>query len=217
MAARTHRAWLALAGLAAGVVALAVAAALALGRRLARPLERWPPRRGGWARATSPPAPTPTGVSEIDDVGAALNGSSQRIAELVNRERDVQRRCLASAAHAAGRAAPRARGSAPRAASRQRPELTAALTQVDRLQGTIETLLAVVRGTPRGEQRTDLAALIARARGTLARYAGRRGAPSATRVGDVEPAIAAISPAVLDEITEVLMQNAHVHGGGAVT
>ena len=59
VAARTHRAWLALAGLAAAVVALAVAAALALGRRLARPLEDTasPPRHGGWETATSPPAP----------------------------------------------------------------------------------------------------------------------------------------------------------------
>ena len=213
VASRTHRAWLALAGLAVAVIALAVGAALALGRRLAGPLESLAAvaRRvgdGDFAARTAP-----TGVSEVDDVGAALNGSSQRIAELVNRERAFS----ADASHqlrtplAALRLELEALAEEDDAPAR----LTAALTQVDRLQATIETLLAVVRGSPRGEQRTDLAALVreldARWHGTLA----AEGRPLRIRV-ETEPAIAAMSPAVLSEIAEVLLQNAHVHGTGAV-
>jgi signal transduction histidine kinase len=33
---------------------------------------------------------------------------------------------------------------------------------------------------------------------------------------EVEPAVAAISPSVLGEISEVMIQNAHVHGAGTV-
>jgi signal transduction histidine kinase len=36
-------------------------------------------------------------------------------------------------------------------------------------------------------------------------------------VVEVDHAIAAVSPAVLAEITEVLLDNAHAHGGGAVS
>lgn len=214
VAARTNRAWLELAGLAAGVVALAVGAALALGRRLARPLERLAAAARRVGDGDFAARASPTGVSEIDDVGAALNGSSQRIAELVNRERTFS----ADASHQL---------RTPLAALRLELEglaaehdapagLTAALTQVDRLQGTIETLLSVVRGTPRGEQRTDLAIVLreleARWHGTLAAEAR----PLRVRL-EVEPAVAAISPSVLGEISEVLIHNAHVHGAGAVT
>ena len=212
--AQTNRAWLELAGLAAGVVALAVGAALALGRRLTRPLERLAAAARRVGDGDFAARASPTGVSEIDDVGAALNSSSQRIAELVNRERTFS----ADASHQLRTplAALRLELEGLAAAYDPPAGLTAALTQVDRLQGTIETLLAVVRGTPRGDQRADLAALMreleARWHGTLA----AEGRPLRVRL-EVEPAVAAISPSVLGEISEVLMQNAHVHGAGAVS
>jgi signal transduction histidine kinase len=214
VASRTHRAWLALAGLAAAVVALAVIAALTLGRRLAGPLERLAAaaRRVGDGDFAARVAPT--GVAEIDDVGAALNSSSERIAELVNRERTFS----ADASHQLRTPLAALRLELEGLAEEPDPPagLTAALTQVDRLQGTIETLLAVVREMPRGDQRTDLATLTreleAQWRGALA----AEGRPLRVRV-EVEPAVAAISPAVLAEITEVLMQNARVHGAGAVS
>ncbi len=215
VAARTHRAWLALAGLAAAVVALAVAAALALGRRLARPLERVAAAARRVGDGDFAARAEPTGVAEIDDVGAALNGSSRRIAELVDRERTFS----ADASHQLRTPLAALRLELEGLALEQEPPaagLTAALAQVDRLQGTIETLLAVVRGTPRGERATDLAAhlrgLETRWHGTLA-AAGR---PLRTRL-EIDPATATISPAVLNEITEVLMQNAHLHGAGAVS
>ncbi len=216
VASRAHRAWLALAGLAAAVVALAVVAALALGRRLTDPLERLAAaaRRVGdgdfAARATT------TGVSEIDDVVAALNSSSQRIADLIDRERTFS----ADASHQLRTPLAALRLELENLAlERERepaPGLTAALAQVDRLQSTIETLLAVVRGTPSGERTTDLAKLLheleIRWHGTLA----ADGRPLRVRL-EVKPAIATISPSVLGEIAEVLMHNAHVHGAGAVT
>ena len=215
VAARTHRAWLALAGLAAAVVALAVAAALALGRRLAGPLERLAAAARRVGDGDFAARAEPTGVSEIDDVGAALNGSSRRIAELVDRERTFS----ADASHQLRTPLAALRLELEGLALEREPPpaaLIAALAQVDRLQATIETLLAVVRGTPRGAHTADLAALVraleAGWHGTLA----AEGRPLRTRL-EIDPARAAISPAVLSEITEVLMQNAHLHGAGAVS
>lgn len=211
---RSHRAWLALAGLGVGVVALAALAALALGRRLARPLETLAAaaRRVGEGDFAARAAPTK--IPEIDDVGAALNRSSIRVGELVSRERAFS----ADASHQLRTplAALRLELETVALSSPARePELSLALTQVDRLQGTIETLLAVTRGAPPGEQNADLMRVVreleARWHGPLA----LEGRPLRV-LAEVDHALAAISPAVLDEIVEILMHNAQVHGTGAV-
>lgn len=215
LTSRTHRAWLALAGLVAGVVALAVLAALTLGRRLSRPLERLAlvARRVGEGDFTV--RAEATSIKEIDDVSMALNTSSRRVDELVSRERSFS----ADASHQLRTplAALRLELETAALASPERAaELRTALAQVDRLQTTIETLLAVSRGTSTGEARTDLVpvlrALEARWRGPLAQEGRRLDATVEDR-----PAVAAIPAAVLEEITEVLLQNAKVHGRGAVS
>jgi signal transduction histidine kinase len=212
---RAHHAWLALAGLGLGVVALAVLAAVALGRRLARPLETLAAAARRVGEGDFAARATPTRIPEIDDVGTALNRSSSRVGELVSRERAFS----ADASHQL---------RTPLAALRLEletvalsspagePELSMALTQVDRLQGTIETLLAVARGAPPGEQKADLKRLVreleARWHGPLA----LEGRPLRI-IAELDHALAAISPAVLEEIVEVLIHNAQVHGRGAVT
>lgn len=214
VSARAHRAWLALTGLGAGVVALAVLAALLLGRRLVRPLETLAAtaRRVGEgdfaARAQT------THIREIDDVGAALNTGSQRIGELISRERAFS----AEASHQLRTplAALRLELEALALASQPTPELAAALAQVDRLEATVTTLLEVARGIPRGEQTVDLKRVVreleTRWRGPLA----ADGRPLHIDL-DLEDAEAAMSPAVLVEILDVLLQNAQMHGAGAVS
>jgi signal transduction histidine kinase len=216
VARRVHRAWLALGGLGAGVIALAVLAALALGRRLSRPLDTLAGAARRVGEGDFAARASPTGIAEIDDVGAALNGSSRRIGELIGRERTFS----ADISHQLRTPLAALRlelESLALEAPEHAPELTAALTQVDRLQGTIDTLLAVARGgAPSGERTTDLKQAL---RGIESVWHGplaASGRPLHTTT-DVEPAIAAISPAVLDEILEILMQNARTHGTGAVT
>lgn len=214
VARRAHRAWLALAGLGAGVVALAVLAALALGRRLARPLETLAAAARQVGEGDFAARAEPTRINEIDDVGAALNSSSQRIGELVNRERTFSE----DASHQLRTPLAALRlelENAALGASNGESELNAALGQVDRLEGTIETLLAVARGQPASEQKADLRRAVteleARWHGPLA----KDGRPLYAAV-DPEQAVAAISPAVLAEVIDVLMQNASQHGRGAV-
>jgi signal transduction histidine kinase len=215
VAARSHSAWLALAGLGAGVVALSIIAALGLARRLARPLETLAAAARQVGEGDFAVRATSTGISEIDDAANALNNSSRRIGELVDRERAF----TADASHQLRTPLAALRlelESQALGASDPPAALTAALSQVDRLQTTIETLLAVARNAPTGEQKVDLLQatrdLEARWHGPLA----ADGRPLRTEV-NVAPAIAALSPAVLAEILDVLIGNAQTHGAGAIS
>lgn len=215
VAGRTHQAWLALGGLAAGLVALTVLAALALGRRLAGPLETLAATARRVGEGDFAARAPPMRIREIDDVGTALNRSSRRIDELVSRERTFS----ADASHQLRTPLAALRLELEGLALNQRPppaELTAGLAQVDRLQSTIETLLAVARDTPREGRTTDLGVVV---RGLEAHWHGvlaAEGRPLRARL-EVELAVVAMPAAVLTEIAEVLMQNARVHGAGAVT
>jgi signal transduction histidine kinase len=205
--------WL-LAGAAAGIVGLAVLAAIVLGRRLARPLERLAAaarRLGEGDFAIRAPR---AGVRELDDVALALDASADRLDDLVNRERAFS----TDASHQLRTplAALRIELEALQLRGADSPELDAALAQVDRLQGTVDTLLAVARDRPRSGGLTRLRSLLddteSRWRGPLA----AEGRPLHVRLDD--PAFAApVSASVLREIVDVLLDNAMRHGGGAVS
>ena len=217
VAAKTHRGWLEIAALGVGVLALAAAAGLALGRRLAAPLEALAAvarRVGEGDFAARAPG---SALGEVNELGAALNASSQRIGDLVTREREFS----ANASHQLRTplAALRLELEAALLAAQHspRPELTAALGQVERLEATIGTLLALARSPgPSGHGTVDLARAVS---GLQARWHGRLatvGRPLRVTV-DAEPATGRMSPAVLDEIADILMQNAYDHGVGTVT
>jgi signal transduction histidine kinase len=211
VASRAHRAWLALSALALAVLAIATGAAFLLARRLASPLERL----AGAARrlgdgdfgARAPRA----GVAEVDEVGAALDATAQRLDDLVARERAFS----ADASHQL---------RTPLAALRlelealelRGEELPAALAQVNRLQETVDTLLAVARDVQPGTASADLGALVdgaeRRWRGPLA----SDGRPLHVVITAADP-VALAAPRVVDEILEVLFANAHRHGEGPVT
>lgn len=215
VAARAHSSWLALAGLGAGVVLLAVAAALWLGRRLARPLETLDgvARRVGEGDFAAR-APR-TGIAEIDEVGTALNASSERIGKLVSREREF----AANASHQLRTplsALRLALESEALSSSDPSAALTAALADVDRLQNTIETLLAVARDAPAAESTVDLAHAIAELEARWHGPLAKQGRPLHVVIEEAH-APAAVSPTVLAEIMDVLIGNAQAHGAGAVT
>lgn len=211
---RERTAWLTLAGLALGVIGAAVLAALVLGRRLAGPLERLAGsarRLGEGNFAVRAPR---AGVGEVDAVAAALDATAQRLDELVSRERAFS----ADASHQLRTplAALRLELEAMELRDAGSEELSAALAQVERLQGTIDTLLAVARDAPRRAVEADLGDLADEAEQRWRAELARDGRPLRTAVRAERPAAAA-APRVVAEVLDVLIGNARLHGRGAVT
>lgn len=213
--ARTHHAWLWLAAGAAALIALAILAAFGLGRWLARPLESLAAvaRRVG-AGDFAARAPR-EGIVEVDALAAALNASSQRIAQLVAREREF----TANASHQLRTplAALRLELESGLLERDDDPALRAALRQAERLEATIATLLAHARNRPSDQAAyVELDDALARVR---ERWHGRIAAAGRPlRISAPQPiAQALISPAVLDEVLDVLIDNALHHGAGTVT
>jgi signal transduction histidine kinase len=210
----TRGAWLVLAAIAAGLIAAASVAALVLGRRLAAPLERL----AGAARILgegdfSVRAPR-AGVAEVDAVGAALDATAERLGEVIARERAF----TTNASHQLRTPLAALRLELEALALREpdHPELAAALAQVDRVQTTIETLLAVARDAGRPGEVADLAALVDDAESRWRDVLAAEARPLRSR-NTARPATARASRRVVDEILDVLLDNAHVHGRGAVT
>jgi signal transduction histidine kinase len=211
---RTRDTWLELLALAAGVLVVATLAALWLAGRLTVPLTRLATaatRLGeGDFSARAPRA----GVPELDAVGAALDATAQRLDDLVTRERSFS----ADASHQLRTplAALRIELEALELRGERGPELTAALREVDRLQQTIDALLALARDAPRTDSTADLGAA---ANDAAAAWRGRlaeASRPLRVAVRAPEPTARA-SPGSVRQILDVLLSNACEHGAGAVT
>jgi signal transduction histidine kinase len=202
---------LVVAAIAIGVIVAAALAALAVSRRLVRPIERLSDaaaRLGdGDFSARAPRA----GVAELDAVAATLDSTAKRLEDLLQRERAF----TADASHQL---------RTPLAALRlelealeleglavQRP-----LEQVDRLEATIDTLLAVARDVPRDRGEIDLVTVADSLESVWHSRLAVDGRPLYLRV--LEPSVHARAAApVVEHITDVLLDNAHRHGSGAVT
>jgi signal transduction histidine kinase len=211
--ARTHRAWWRLLVLAGGVVLLAVLAAIALGRRLTVPLERLASaaRRLGDGNFSAR-APR-SGIGELDAVGHALDATAARLHELVARERafsaDASHQLRTPLAALRLELEAMALGGLPAA------ELDRALTEVERLQTTVDTLLAVARDVPRDHGPTDIIGLLRELEREWRPVLAQQARP--LRVAAPGSLGARATPAVVREILGVLIANAHDHGAGAVT
>lgn len=209
----TRRAWLALGALALVVIALAAIAAILFGRRLAGPLERLGHAAGRLGSGDFSVRAPRSGVEEIDAVGRALDSAAERLEDLIGRERSFS----AEASHQLRTplAALRIELEAMELRGDRDAGLQAALTQVERLQATIDTLLAVARDGSAGTAVADLVALVddalERWRGPLA--SSGRALRSASEVGLAQ---ARAHPGVVREIVDVLLHNALRHGAGEV-
>jgi signal transduction histidine kinase len=197
--------------IALGVIVAAALAALAVARRLVRPIDRLSDaaaRLGdGDFSARAPRA----GVAELDAVAATLDSTAQRLEDLLQRERAF----TADASHQL---------RTPLAALRLELEtlelegldVARPLEQVDRLEATIDTLLAVARDVPLDRGEIDLVALVDGMEPTWRSRLALDGRPLHVQV--LAPAVAARAAApVVEHITDVLLDNAHRHGEGAVT
>jgi signal transduction histidine kinase len=213
--ARVWRARLLLAALAVTIVLAAAAAALLLARRLTRPLERLAVAAARLGHGDFSVRAPRAGVAELDAVGGALDSTAERLDRLVSREREFS----ADASHqlrtplAALRIELEAEamsGGGENGAGTER-----ALEQVDRLEQTIDALLAVARDEQRSleplDVRTTLDELADTWRGPLAAL----GRP--LRVAwDIDVPTVAADEVVIRQVLDILVDNALRHGAGAV-
>jgi signal transduction histidine kinase len=213
---RVAVAWVAMLGLATIAVLATALIARIYSRRLTAPvraLAATADRMGGGdftARAVT------TGISDLDSLATAINLSAERIATMIERERAFS----ADASHQLRtpltglRLELEAALDDPEHDPRQ--SLTGALETVDRLEHTVATLLALARDVPKPMPLpiADIAAFIQDA--WHARLAALN---RPLRVlTDIEATLDVLcSRPAVEQILDVLLDNAARHGHGAVT
>lgn len=203
---RARTAWLIMAVIAAGVLLLGSVIAVLLARRLTRPVEalaRAVRRLGDGDFAT--PA-SRSGIAELDAAATALDSTALRLGALVDRERAFS----ADASHQL---------RTPLTALRLDLEAGAtarALAQVDHLQETVTTLLDAARDDADLGRRAELGPLLADVRAAWSGRLAAGGRPLRLAIAGDLPSAAAGAGAVR-QILQVLVENATVHGAGAVT
>ncbi|MFT3853935.1 MAG: HAMP domain-containing sensor histidine kinase [Ilumatobacteraceae bacterium] len=201
---------------AAAVAVLGVAGVIGwlLARRLSRPLEGLREHAAALGRAEEVAPMAVTGVVEIDELATAMDDAGSRIRELLGRERSFS----SNVSHqlrtpvAALRVAIEAELDAPR------PDPTLVLNEslvaLDRLGSTITSLLALGRHDEVAAASCDAAAVVA---DVVARWSPTFAAAGRTVSVAGAAGRAAVDPASIRHIVDVLLDNTLTHGRGAVT
>lgn len=202
--------------LAAVVIAAAWLVARRQARRLARPLEHLSLLAGRLGDGDFAVRSRPGGIPEIDAVGAALNTTATRLDDLLTRERAFS----ADASHQlrtplAGLRL-RLEAALEQPGADLRAAIGAGLAEADRLERTIDELLALARDTrERATGPVDLEALLREVtREREARMAADRRALRLHVEPDARPAL--VSDAAVRQVLGVLLDNAVTHGRGTV-
>jgi signal transduction histidine kinase len=203
-----HRAWLVMAVVAGAALLIAWLIARTLARRLTEPVQQLAIAAEQIGAGGVVISPEPTGVPEFDLLGDTLASSSTRVAEVLARERAFS----ADVSHQLRTPLTGLRLLLESEPSTVTPR---ALAEVDRLQDTVEHLLALSRDHVTGDHDVDLAATV--------RAAGDRWAPVVSaqqrslRVS-IRPdgILVRASATAVGQIIDVLIDNAVVHGAGAI-
>lgn len=200
-----------------GSAALAIIAAAAtvgawVSRRLNRPIDELT----AWAGSAATPGlepPAPTGITEIDALRSALVDGRARIEELLRRERSFS----SQVSHqlrtpvAAMRVAIETEIEAPR--QDRSIVLRESLEQLERLESTISSLLALARHSDRPHAECDLLAL---ARDQVQHWCQPAAISGRELVVDGESITAEVDADAVRHIIDVLIDNAVRHGTGRI-
>lgn len=207
---------LGLVGLAVTAVSATVASVLA--RVLARPFVELAEDAGRLGHGHFDIRPTGSRLPEAVAVRDALDQSARRLADTLRREREF----ASNASHQLRTPLSGLRLRLedmtlwPEVGDDVREELQAAIAQVDRLAGTVTGLLELGRAGTYGEvEATSPADLLGAAAGRwrqIARDAGRE-----LVLGPCDQGRVAVSAGAADEVLDVLVHNALLHGTGTVT
>ncbi len=212
---RTALTWAAMAFVGALAIVIAVLAARVLARRVSRPLEQLAFASHQLGEGDFEVRTTPTGMSEIDDAGASLNVTAQRLGDLVRREQQI----ASNASHQLRTPLSGLRATLESALADPSADLAtaarAAISSADRLELTIADLIALSRGTQNGEPLTVSGELD----DAIIRWSGRlaaQGRPLRLKLID-DVSQVACSRAGLAQILDIVIDNALRHGRGVVT
>lgn len=210
-----RRSILTLAGVAAVGLVLAFVLATVQARRLTRPVEelaRAAQRLGSGDFSARPPR---SGVAELDALAESLDASRERIAALVDRERQFATNASHQLRSALTGLTLRLEELAGSPVPETRTEADEALVQVARLDTTIDDLLRLTRTGRAGERRTfDLAALVREhVRDWQPRFRRAQRTIEVRTEGSVS---VHATPGAVGQIIDVLLSNALHHGDGRV-
>jgi signal transduction histidine kinase len=202
-----------LAAAAVTVVAAAALAGLLFAWWMGRPVENLRRWATGFGHDLHP-APPPTGIGELDDLGATIADAHGRIHQLLQRERSFS----SHVSHqlrtpvAAMRVAVEAELAAPR------PDGTLVLHEslqaLDRLEATIESMLALTRQPDRAPSWVDVRSLLDE---QVARWAPSYRTAHRRLTAPGVGGSAQLDEACVHHILDVLLDNALVHGAGTAS
>jgi signal transduction histidine kinase len=212
---RVHRIWYLLGAAAIGALLVSLALATVLSRRLSRPLRDLADVSSRLGAGDFRARASRSGIPEMDAVAVRLNATTEQLARMVERERHFS----ANASHQLRTALTALRIPLEELTFADDPDQIQKLTdlivhQADRLQATIEDLLALARGHAATPQVFDVAEVVAERAAVWKPVLARHG----RRLASSGPAgvFARGSPAKLGQVLDILIDNADRHGAGDV-
>ena len=205
-------AWLSIGGLAFTSLAMAGVVGLMVARRLAAPLEDLAEAATQLGEGDFSARASDSGIPESDQVAAALNVTAERLGTLVERNRSFG----ADASHQLRTplTALRLDLEALQLAGADDALIHAAFTEADRLEATIEELLALA-DVPMGDEVIQVATLVEE---RVESWRALAQAADRDVVLDVDPVpVVRARSAAIGQCLQVLLDNALEHGEGTIT
>lgn len=208
---RSRLAWLVMAGSAAVAIGLAWLIGNRLARRLSQPIVDLVEGAGRIGDHGAQLGTTPSGIEEIDELSAALSKSTKKVNEALARER----RFSADVSHQLRTPITALRLQVEAGHDERHPlDPTSLMADLDRLEGTVDHLLAVARDSipMLANVRVDEVATAAVTRWQRPAQSAGRGLHSV--IDECAPARG--SRASIGQVLDVLVDNALRHGEGTI-